>query len=75
VRKYPAQHRAIVASIRDARIAAGLSQRKLAARLGEAINYVQRIESGERQLQVVEFIAIAKALKADPIDLLRSALR
>ena len=28
-----------------------------------------RIESGERRLDVVEFVAVAKALKVDPVEL------
>ena len=33
------------------------------------------IESGERRLDVVEFVAVAKALKVDPIDLFTRFVR
>lgn len=47
--KFPARQRAIVAAIAEAREAAGLSQRQLAAKLGEPSNWIQRIESLERR--------------------------
>ena len=33
------------------------------------------IEPGERRLDVVEFVAVAKALKVDPIDLFTRFVR
>ena len=75
MQKHPVRKRAILAAVRDARRAAGLSQRELSERLGEAVNYVQRIESGERGLQVSEFIEIARAVGIDPVELLRRCIR
>jgi transcriptional regulator with XRE-family HTH domain len=45
---------------------AGLTQAQLAERLGKPPSFIAKIEIGERRLDVVEFIAIAKALKLDP---------
>lgn len=73
--KFPARQRTIVAAIAEAREAAGLSQRQLASKLGEPSNWIQRIESLERRVDVAEFIAIARAVGADPVELLRRALR
>ncbi|HEV2270571.1 MAG TPA: helix-turn-helix transcriptional regulator [Steroidobacteraceae bacterium] len=73
--KYPARQRAIVAALRKAREVAGLSQRQLSEKLREPPNWIQRIESLERRVDVAEFIAIAGAVEADPIELLRDALR
>ncbi len=73
--KYPARQRAIVAAITQARETAGMSQRQLSTKLGEPPNWIQRIESLERRVDVAEFLAIAKALSADPIELLRQAMR
>ena len=75
MQKHPVRKRAILGAVADARRAAGLSQRELSERLGEAINYVQRIESGERGLQVSEFIEIARAIDVDPVELLRRCIR
>ena len=72
--KYPARQRAIVAALRKAREAAGLSQRQLSEKLREPPNWIQRIESLERRVDVAEFIAIAGAVEADAVQLLREAL-
>ena len=49
-----------------ARRAAGLSQTALAARLKQPQSFVSKYESGERRLDVVEFIELCEALGCDP---------
>lgn len=73
--RQPIRQRAIIDAIASARRDAGLSQRQLSERLRQAINFVQRIESGERDISVAEFITIARAIDIDPCDLLRRALQ
>jgi transcriptional regulator with XRE-family HTH domain len=75
MQKHPVRRRAVLAAVADARRTARLSQRQLSERLGEAVNYVQRIESGERGLQVSEFIEVARAIGIDPVELLRRCIR
>ena len=72
--KYSARQRAVAAALRQAREAAGLSQRQLSERLQQPPNWIQRIESLERRVDVAEFIAIAKAVGADPAELFRDVL-
>ena len=72
--KYSARQRAIAAALRKAREAAGLSQRQLSERLQQPPNWIQRIESLERRVDVAEFITIAKAVGADPAELFREVL-
>lgn len=72
--KYSARQRAIVAALRTAREAAGLSQRQLSERLQQPPNWIQRIESLERRVDVAEFITIAKAVGADPAELFQEAM-
>lgn len=55
----------------ETRKAAGLTQSALAKRLGRDQSFVSKYERGERRIDVVEFLAIAKALRADPGKLLR----
>jgi transcriptional regulator with XRE-family HTH domain len=43
----------------------GMSQRDVALRLDRAHSFVGKIESGERQLNVLEFCEYADALGAD----------
>ena len=68
-------HKALLAALVAARENAGLSQRELARRLDRAHSFVGKIESGERQLNVLEFCEYANLLGADPADLLRSVVK
>ena len=57
-----AKHRALITVIVATRNAAGLTQRQLAAKLKRSNSFVWKLEAGERQLNVLEFIEIAKIL-------------
>lgn len=48
----------------------GITQGELAARLGCQQSLIARLESGERRLDVIEFIVVVRSLEADPADLL-----
>jgi transcriptional regulator with XRE-family HTH domain len=69
------RHKALMAALINARESAGLSQRELAKRLDRAHSFVGKIESGERQLNVLEFCEYADVLGAEPADLLRSVVK
>lgn len=47
------------------------TQQQLAEVLERPQSYVSKYERGERRLDVVEFLAIAKALKVDPCSILQ----
>jgi transcriptional regulator with XRE-family HTH domain len=53
-----------------ARKAAKLTQHALARRLKKPQSFIAKYEGGERRLDVVEFVAIARALGADPLKLM-----
>jgi transcriptional regulator with XRE-family HTH domain len=55
-----------------ARKGAGLTQQALANRLKKPQSFVAKYEGGERRLDVVEFVAISRALGADPLKLMAS---
>lgn len=59
-------HRELVSAVVALRKAAGLSQRELAKRLGREQNFVGRIETGQRRIDLVEWVAICRACQADP---------
>lgn len=69
------KHRALIAALVEARTATGLSQRDFAKKLGRTNNFVWRIEAGERQVNVLEFIEIAKAAGIPPDELMRRIVR
>jgi transcriptional regulator with XRE-family HTH domain len=58
-----------------ARESAGFTQQRLAQRLRKPQSFVAKYERGERRLDVIEFIAIARNLGADPVKLLRALVR
>ena len=59
----------------DARNNAGLTQQGLAKRLGKPQSFIAKYEGGERRLDVIEFVAVARAIGADPVQLLRTLVR
>ena len=54
----------------DARKNAGLGQEDLADRLKCHQSLVARIESGERRIDVVELVVLARAIGFDPFEVL-----
>ena len=59
----------------EARQTAGLTQRELAAKIRRPNSFVWKIEAGERRVDVLEFIEIARALGTDPVTLFSNAIR
>lgn len=72
---YLPEHRALCEVLVAARRRAGLTQDSVSKRLKRPQSFVAKYEGGERRLDVIEFIAIAEALEADPVRLLRQLLR
>lgn len=70
-----ARHRALMRELTAARDTAGLTQRELARHLNRAHSFVGKIESGERQLNVLDFCDYADSLGVDPAELLKRILR
>ena len=66
---------AFVALLKDVRRKAGLTQTDVAQRLGKPQSFVAKYEGSERRLDVLEFIAVARAIDADPIGLMRRIAR
>jgi transcriptional regulator with XRE-family HTH domain len=64
------RHRALITALAKARYAAGLTQRELAAKLKRSNSFIWKLEAGERQLNVLEFIEIARTLGVKPSDLI-----
>lgn len=67
-------HRALITALRDARKQAGLSQAEVARRLRRPQSFVSAYESGDRKIDVLEFLRIAKAVRIDPCELLRRVM-
>jgi transcriptional regulator with XRE-family HTH domain len=70
-----AEHRAFCELLIRARKSAKLNQQQVAERLERPQSFVAKYERGERRLDVVEFVKVARALDADPVKLLRALIR
>lgn len=70
-----AEHARFIALLVAARHKAGIRQQALAKKLRKPQSFIAKYEGGERRLDVIEFIAIAEAMEADPIRLLRRFLK
>jgi transcriptional regulator with XRE-family HTH domain len=60
------RHRALVALLVKKRMSAGMTQADLAERIGEYQSFIARLESGQRRIDVVEFLEFAEVLGFDP---------
>ncbi len=58
-----------------ARKKADLTQHELAKRLKKPQSFVAKYEGGERRLDVVEFLTIAREIGADPLGIVRALMR
>ena len=70
-----ARHKTLITALKAARESAGITQRELARRLDRAHSFVGKIESGERQLNVLEFCEYADTLGADAGELIRAVAK
>ncbi len=59
-------HQALMQVLVETRKSKDVTQQELADRLRRPQSYVAKIETGERRLDVVEFVEWFQALKADP---------
>lgn len=67
-----AQHRVLIDLLIARREAAGLTQAELANRLGEYQSFVARLESGQRRVNVVEFLRLSSTLDFDAAEALQA---
>jgi transcriptional regulator with XRE-family HTH domain len=68
---YAAFREALVA----ARKSAGVTQVELAERLGKPQQFVSKIENGDRRVDLIEFVAICRALRVEPKEAFAAVLR
>lgn len=68
-------HRHLVEVLRQAREKSGLTQAELADRVGKDQTFISIIERGQRRVDVLEFVALAKAMKTDPVELFADVLK
>ena len=69
---YTQQYRRFRAQLIQARKAAGLTQVELATQLNRPQSFVSKVERGERRLDVVEFLEVARVLRLDVMAFLHT---
>jgi transcriptional regulator with XRE-family HTH domain len=62
-------HKILVEQLTAARKQSGMKQEELAALIGKDQSYISNIERGQRRVDVLEFVALASAMNADPVQL------
>jgi ribosome-binding protein aMBF1 (putative translation factor) len=69
-----AEHAVFRAVMVETRKKAGLTQQELAKRLRKPQSFVAKYEGGERRIDIVEFLWLVRAMKADPMAVLRALI-
>jgi transcriptional regulator with XRE-family HTH domain len=69
-----AEYARLIAMLVAVRKDAEVRQQELAKKLGKPQSFVAKYEGGERRIDLVEFIAIVRALEGDPVRLFRQFL-
>jgi ribosome-binding protein aMBF1 (putative translation factor) len=67
-----ARHKLLVDFIVSKREAVGLTQAQLAEELDEYQSFVARLESGQRRIDVIEFLELSSILGFDAAEAIRS---
>jgi transcriptional regulator with XRE-family HTH domain len=65
------RHEALIALLVEKRREAGLTQAQVARKLKRYQSYVATVESGQRRIDVVEFLDFADAIGFDPRDAIK----
>ena len=63
------------AALVEARKSEGVTQADLADQLGVPQQFISKCERGDRRVDLIEFVAIARALRLDPKDLFARVLK
>jgi transcriptional regulator with XRE-family HTH domain len=63
------EYRRFAAALRDQREKAGLSQDDVASRLGVGQDFVSKVETARRRLDVIEFLRFVGAIGCNPLDI------
>ncbi|WP_227430536.1 helix-turn-helix domain-containing protein [Psychrobacter sp. I-STPA6b] len=68
---HSAEHELLRYYLKSRREELGLSQRALGTRMGVIYSFIGKVETGDRRLDVIEFIEYCKALDLDAIDVIK----
>ncbi len=66
------RHKSLVDLLVKRREVIGMTQAELAARLGQYQSFVARLESGQRRIDVVEFLELSEILGFDAAEAIKA---
>ena len=66
------RHKSLVDLLVKRREVIGMTQAELAARLGQYQSFVARLESGQRRIDVVEFLELSEILGFDAVQAIKT---
>jgi ribosome-binding protein aMBF1 (putative translation factor) len=72
---YSEAYAAFCRILRETRERKGITQTALARSVGRPQSFIAKVESGQRRVDVVEFLALAEGLKIHPLKLLALLLQ
>jgi transcriptional regulator with XRE-family HTH domain len=72
---YSKNYSRFLKALKQARVDSGLTQNDVAKCLGRPQSFVSKCESGERRIDVAEFLAICQAIRTDPASVLQAISR
>ncbi|NHB95991.1 helix-turn-helix domain-containing protein [Photorhabdus stackebrandtii] len=67
---YSEEYQYVIRVLRETRLEKGITQEKLARAFGRPQSFIAKIENGERRLDVVEFVYMARLLSLNPVQIL-----
>ena len=67
---YSDEHRRLTELLREAREEAGMTQAQVAAGFGRPMDYISRMEGGQRRIGVVEWLRFLRICGAEPVTFL-----
>ena len=67
---YSGEHRRLTELLREFREEARTTQAQVAAGFGRPMDYVSRMEGGQRRIDVVEWLRFLRICRADPVTFL-----
>jgi transcriptional regulator with XRE-family HTH domain len=67
-------YQCLIQSMVAARQSAGMRQLDLAKKLGKPQSFISKMETGERRIDVIEFLVIARAMGTDPLQLISEVI-
>ena len=68
---FTSEYELLLQRLISARKCAGMKQQELAIRLNRPQSFVSKYERGERRIDVIEFVAICRALSVDPCTIIK----